>query len=90
MVQWVDPEKAIALIRDPELRAIVEKFLKQHPHEFPIVLTSENDMPRPYQIGLFPTYIVIERDGTIASAAEGDQGFAELRKMLKRAGLEAE
>jgi hypothetical protein len=47
-------------------------------------------MPRPYQIGVFPTYIVIERDGTAASAAEGDQGFGELRKMLKKAGLEAE
>ena len=47
-------------------------------------------MPRPYQIGVFPTYIVIERDGTVVSAAEGDQGFGELRKMLKKAGLEAE
>ena len=30
VVQWVDPEKAIALIRDPELKAIVEKFAKPH------------------------------------------------------------
>jgi 8-oxo-dGTP pyrophosphatase MutT (NUDIX family) len=29
VVQWVDPEKAIALIRDPELKAIVEKFAKR-------------------------------------------------------------
>jgi hypothetical protein len=29
VVQWVDPEKAIALIRDPELRGIVEKFAKR-------------------------------------------------------------
>jgi hypothetical protein len=47
-------------------------------------------MPRPYQIGVFPTYIVIDRDGTLTSAAEGDQGFSDLRKLLKKAGLELE
>jgi thiol-disulfide isomerase/thioredoxin len=73
-----------------EERAIVEKFLKEHPHSFPVVLTTENDMPRPYQIGVFPTYVVIDRDGTVASAVEGDQGFSDLRKLLKKAGLEIE
>ncbi len=73
-----------------EERAIVEKFLKEHPHSFPIVLTAENEMPRPYQIGVFPTYIVIDRDGTLTSAVEGDQGFGDLRKLLKKAGLELE
>ena len=73
-----------------EDRAIVEKFLKEHPHSFPVVLTTENEMPRPYQVGAFPTYIVIDRDGTVTSAVEGDQGFADLRKLLKKAGLEVE
>jgi len=73
-----------------EDRAIVEKFLKEHPYSFPVVLTTENEMPRPYQVGALPTYIVIGRDGTVTSAVEGDQGFADLRKLLKKAGLEVE
>jgi thiol-disulfide isomerase/thioredoxin len=73
-----------------EDREIVEKFLKEHPHSYPVLLTSENEMPRPYQIGVFPTYIVIDRDGTIAAALEGDQGFGDLRRVLKKAGLETE
>ena len=73
-----------------EDRAIVEKFLKEHPHDFPILLTTENELPTAYQIGVFPTYIVIQRDGTVASAAEGDQGFGDLRKLLKKAGLEVD
>lgn len=73
-----------------EERAIVEKFLKEHPHSFPIVLTTENEMPRPYEIGVFPTYIVIDQDGTLGAAVEGDQGFADLRKLLKKSGLEIE
>ena len=71
-----------------EERPVVTQFLKEHPHDFPIALTSENDIPRPYQIGLLPTYMVIQRDGTVASAVAGDQGFSELRKLLRKAGLE--
>jgi thiol-disulfide isomerase/thioredoxin len=67
---------------------VVETFLKEHPHSFPIVLTTENDMPRPYQVSAFPTYIVIGRDGTVVSAVEGEKGFGELRDLLKKAGLE--
>lgn len=73
-----------------EDRAIVEKFLKAHPHSFPVVLTTENDMPRPYQIGAFPTYIVIDSDGRVGSAVEGDQGFGKIRKLLKKAGMETD
>ncbi len=47
-------------------------------------------MQRPYQIGVFPTYIVIDSDGNIASATEGDKGFTDLRKMLKKAGLDTD
>ncbi len=73
-----------------EDRPIVEKFLQEHPHRFPVVLTTENEMPRPYQIGVFPTYMIIEKDGTLSAAVEGDQGFGELRKLRKKAGLELE
>lgn len=71
-----------------EERPIVQKFLREHPHQYSIALTTENEVPRPYQIGVFPTYIVIDSDGNLVSATEGDKGFSELRKMLKKAGLE--
>jgi thiol-disulfide isomerase/thioredoxin len=73
-----------------EDRAVVEKFLKTHPHTFPVVLTSENELPRPYQIGIFPTYMVISPDGTLTTAVEGDQGFGDLRKFLQKAGMDTE
>lgn len=73
-----------------EDRTTVEKFLKEHPHRYPIVLTTENEMPRAYQIGVFPTYIVIDQDGKVSTATEGDKGFANLRKLLRKAGLETD
>ena len=73
-----------------EDRAVVEKFLKAHPHTFPLILTSENELPRPYQIGIFPTYMVVSPDGTLTTAVQGDQGFGDLRKYLQKAGMDTE
>lgn len=73
-----------------EDRDTVKDYLRHHPHEYPIVLTGENEMPRPYQIGTFPTYVVIDANGTVAAASEGDRGFSDLKKMLKKAGLETD
>lgn len=88
--KYGERELMIVSVSVSELRAVVEPFLKDHPHSFPIVLTTENEMPLPYQISTFPTYIVIGRDGAVTSAVEGDQGFGELRALLKKAGLEVE
>jgi len=73
-----------------ENRAVVEKFLKAHPHDFSTVLTGENEVPRTYEVGILPTYIVIQKDGTVSSAVDGDKGFGELRKLLQKAGLAIE
>lgn len=81
---------AIVGVSVNEDRSTVEAFLKKHPHAYPIVLTTENEMPRPYEIGTFPTYIVISQDGSVAAAAQGDQGFGELRDFLKKAGLDTQ
>ena len=76
----------IAISVDEE-RETVEKFLKKHPHSYPVVLSSENQLPRPYQIGVFPTYLIIGPNGMLTSAEEGDQGFGKLRKILEKAGM---
>ena len=81
---------AVIGISVSEEREIVENYLKKHPHNYPVVLSSENQLPRPYQIGVFPTYLIIAPDGTLMTAAQGDQGFGKLRKDLKNAGLDIE
>ena len=81
---------AVIGISVDEDREVVQKFLSKHPHKYPIVLTSENEMPRAYQVAAFPTYVVIDPQGNVASASEGDKGFSELRKLLKKAGLETD
>ena len=86
--QKYDKNLQVIGISVSEEREIVEKYLKKHPHDFPIVLSSENLLPRSYQIGVFPTYLVISPDGTLTTAEQGDQGFSRLRKALEKAGMQ--
>lgn len=81
---------AVVGISVNEDRGTVESYLKKHPHNFPVVLSSENQLPPPYEVHIFPTYMIIGPDGTLMTAEQGDQGFAKLRKDLEKAGLEAE
>jgi thiol-disulfide isomerase/thioredoxin len=81
---------AIIGISVNEDREIVEKYLKKHPHSYPVVLSSENQIPRAYRISVFPTYLIISPDGTLISAQQGDQGFGKLRKDLEKAGMSIE
>jgi thiol-disulfide isomerase/thioredoxin len=88
--RYSEQDLVIVGISVNEERSIVEKFLQSNPHAFPIVLTAENEMPVAYHAARIPTYIVIDRDGTVAAAETGDQGFRELRRLLTKAGLEIE
>lgn len=89
-LKYADSDLMIIGVSVSEDRGIVEKFLSEHPHPYPIVLTTENEMPRPYQISVYPTYVVIDKDGTLTAAVEGDEGFGDLRKLLRKAGLETD
>lgn len=71
-----------------EDREAVEQYLKKHPRNFPIVLSSENPLPPPYQIyGVLPTYLVIAPDGTLVTAEQGDESFRRLQKVLVKFGM---
>ena len=73
-----------------EDRTTVEGFLKKNPHAFPMVLSSENDLPRQYDVESLPTYMIVDADGNFEMATSGDKGFDGLRSRLKRAGLDVD
>jgi thiol-disulfide isomerase/thioredoxin len=81
--------KVIGISMDED-RETVEKYLKKHPCKFPVVLSSDNLMPRAYQIRVFPTYLVIGPDGTLVTAEQGDRGISSLQKTLKKSGMQTE
>ncbi len=88
--RYGDTELVVIGISVDEGRDVVEPFLKQHPHSYPVVLSSENELPRAYRVGVLPTYVVINKEGSITAAVEGDKGFEGLRRLLKKSGLETD
>jgi len=68
----------------------VKKYLAEHPRSVPIVLTKDTNLAAMYNAQVYPIYVVIDRDGNIAAEQRGSAGERGLRRMLRRAGLEAE
>jgi cytochrome c biogenesis protein CcmG, thiol:disulfide interchange protein DsbE len=67
----------------------VKKYLVDHPRSVPIVLTKDTNLAAMYNAQSYPIYVVIDRDGNIAGEQRGAGGERALRRLLKRAGLEA-
>jgi thiol-disulfide isomerase/thioredoxin len=68
----------------------VKKYLVEHPRSVPIVLTKDTNLAAMYNAQVYPIYVVVDRDGTIAAEQRGAAGELALRRMLRRAGLESE
>ncbi len=67
----------------------VKKYLVDHPRSVPIVLTKDTNLAAMYNAQSYPIYVVIDREGNIAGEQRGAAGEKALRRLLKRAGVEA-
>jgi cytochrome c biogenesis protein CcmG, thiol:disulfide interchange protein DsbE len=67
----------------------VKTYLADHPRSVPIVLTKDTNLAAMYNAQNYPIYVVIDRDGNIAGEQRGAAGEGGLRRLLKRAGIEA-
>ena len=70
--------------------AKVKKYIAAHPRGVPIVLTKDTNLAAMYNAQSYPIYVVVDREGNIAAEQRGAGGERSLRRMLKRAGIEAE
>jgi len=64
----------------------VKEYLAEHPRSCHIVLTEDTDLVADFAPKAFPTYVLINRDGTIAENQVGG-GDLWIRSVLSRAGL---
>jgi thiol-disulfide isomerase/thioredoxin len=67
----------------------VKQYLVDHPRSVPIVLTKDTNLAAMYNAQSYPIYVVIDRDGNLAGEQRGAGGEKALRRLLKRAGIEA-
>jgi thiol-disulfide isomerase/thioredoxin len=95
LVEKIDKEFAgkgliVLAIDVAESKKTVKKYLEQHPRASRIVLTEDTNLAAMYQATAYPIYVVIDRDGNIAGEQRGAAGERGLRRLLARAGVEAE
>jgi thiol-disulfide isomerase/thioredoxin len=67
----------------------VKKYLAEHPRSVPVVLTKDTNLAAMYNARSYPIYVLVDRDGNIAGEQRGAAGERGLRRLLKRAGIEA-
>jgi thiol-disulfide isomerase/thioredoxin len=73
-----------------ESKKKVKQYLQDSPRSCRIVLTEDTNLAAMYQANAYPIYVVIDRDGNIAAEQRGAGGERSLRRMLRKAGVEAE
>jgi thiol-disulfide isomerase/thioredoxin len=70
-----------------ESKKTVKRYLEAHPRGVPIVLMEDTNLAAMYQANVYPIYVLIDRDGTIAGTQRGAGGEQALRRLLTRTGL---
>ena len=70
-----------------ESKKTVKRYLEAHPRSVPIVMMEDTNLAAMYQANVYPIYVLIDRDGTIAGTQRGAAGEPALRRFLMRAGL---
>jgi thiol-disulfide isomerase/thioredoxin len=88
--QFANKGLIVLAIDVAESKKTVKKYLEQHPRACRIVLTEDTNLAAMYQATAYPIYVVIDRDGNIAGEQRGAAGERGLRRLLARAGVEAE
>jgi len=85
--QYRDKGLIVLAINVGEPKKLVKKYLEQHPRSCRIVLMEDTNLAAMYQANVYPIYVLIDRDGTIAGTQRGAAGERALRRLLMRTGL---
>ncbi|HWZ31183.1 MAG TPA: redoxin family protein [Bryobacteraceae bacterium] len=86
--EFRDRGLAVVGIDVGEERLALDKFLKTTPLSFPIVpISDSSDLITALSVNAFPTLVLIDRDGNVASYEAGALGEAALRAVLAKVGL---
>jgi thiol-disulfide isomerase/thioredoxin len=72
-----------------ESKKKVRQYLQDSPRSCRIVLTEDTNLAAMYQANSYPIYVVIDRNGNIAAEQRGAAGERSIRRMLRKAGVDA-
>jgi thiol-disulfide isomerase/thioredoxin len=73
-----------------ESKKKVKAYLENSPRAGKIVLTEDTNLAAWYAAKSYPYYVLIDRNGKIAGTQKGAAGEGSLRRLLQKAGLDAD
>jgi cytochrome c biogenesis protein CcmG, thiol:disulfide interchange protein DsbE len=88
--EFADKGLLVLAVDVGESKKKVKQYLVENPRTCRIVLTEDTNLAAMYAATKYPIYVVIDRDGNIAGQQNGAAGEQALRRMLRRAGLQAQ
>jgi thiol-disulfide isomerase/thioredoxin len=88
--EFADKGLIVLAINVGESKKIVKNHLADHPRACPVILTGDTNLAAMYEATVYPIYVAIDRDGNIAGTQRGAAGEHALRRLLGRAGMQAE
>ena len=88
--EFAGKDVVVLAIDVAESKKKVKQYLQESPRSCRIVLTEDTNLAAMYQATAYPIYVVIDRDGNIAAEQRGAGGERSLRRMLRKAGIQAD
>jgi thiol-disulfide isomerase/thioredoxin len=73
-----------------ESRRKVKKYLEESPRSAKVVLAEDTTLAAICEAKSYPLYVLIGREGTVASVQRGAVGEYALRRLLAKAGLDSD
>ncbi len=72
-----------------ESKRTVRRFLDEHPRSCEIALMEDTNLAALFEARQFPLYVLIDRDGKVAGRQNGAGGERSLRRLLRKAAIDA-
>lgn len=88
--EFADQGLIVLAVDVAEAKKKVKQYLQENPRSCRIVLTDDTNLAAMYAATRYPIYVVIDRDGNIAGQQNGAAGERALRRLLSRAGVDAQ
>ena len=88
--EFADKGLVVLAVNVGESKKKVKKYLEEKPRTCKIVLTEDTNLAALYEAKAYPVYVLIDREGNEAGIQRGAGGEDALRRLLSKAGLEAE
>ncbi len=88
--EFKDKGLVVLAVNVGEPKKKVRKYLEDSPRSCKIVLMEDTNLAAMFATKVYPVYVLVDRDGSLAGRQNGASGEDGLRRLLAKAGIVSE